>query len=137
MSTHRLGEFCKTYEKIQNLEGLVLEKDLELAKQKKFFENLETTRQIELNNIKKSAELAFHNLKQKNQAKTSDDNEGLIEKTSPSIKNMKLIIKELIIQDSNLRKDIYKLITTEAKVIKRVLNEMHLKVENFHSDFEK
>jgi hypothetical protein len=50
---------------------------------------------------------------------------------------MKLIIKELIIQDSNLRKDIYKLITTEAKVIKRVLNEMHLKVENFHSDFEK
>ena len=137
MSTHRLGEFCKTYEKIQNLEGLVLEKDLELAKQKNFFENLETTRQIELNNIKKSAELAFHNLKQKNQAKTSDDNEGPIEKTSPSIKNMKLIIKELIIQDSNLRKDIYKLITTEAKVIKRVLNEMHLKVENFHSDFEK
>jgi hypothetical protein len=69
MSTHRLGEFCKTYEKIQNLEGLVLEKDLELAKQKNFFENLETTRQIELNNIKKSAELAFHNLKQKTKPK--------------------------------------------------------------------
>ena len=138
MSTYRLGVFCNTYEKIQELEEMVAKKSNECISLKKHYENLELSRQLEFISLKKSTELIFSNLKHKENEETYEEPEENEKKNKiPGIRNLKLLIKELVLQESTLRKNIYLLIDKEGKTIKLLLPEMYQKVDNFRSDFEK
>lgn len=141
MSTHRLDLFCKTFEKIQEIEETLEKKQEELEMTKKKYENLEVSRQLEFISLKKSVETIFAEGKAQTKLEKVESDEEIEEnspeKSLPFAKNLKLIIRELVLQDHRLRKDIYGLIDKEADMIKATLLKMDLKCENFHADFEK
>lgn len=134
MSTYRVGVFCNTYEKIQELEETLIKKDQQIETLKKSYQNLEITQEIELNSLKKSTELILSNLKK---PETNDQETKTTPKSSLILKNLKLILKDLLLQDHKLLKEIYQLINTEGNVLQICLLEIDKKSENLHSDFEK
>ena len=140
MSTYRLGVFCNTYEKIEEAEEALQSKENELRDLKKYYEESEVSRQLEFISLKKSTEVIFANAKRQNQIEVNDHEEDETTptaKTLPITRNLKLIIRELVLQDNKLRRDIYALIDREGDLIRQMLEEMDHKADNFRCDFEK
>lgn len=133
MSTCRFKDFCKTYDKIQSLEEKLTDKDSEIVKIRKNYEDCDLARQLELESLKKSTQLLLSSIT-KNEDKPQNCHKAQKDFVK---KNLKMLVRCLVVQERNLRNGLYKMIENEAGKISDVMKNMDEKVSGFRADFEK
>lgn len=132
MTTSRMTSLSEYLTKIQDLESELQTKSNILALNKKKLNDLELSKQLEIEALKKSAQLAFTNLSTKDAPQDST-----LKKTENKAKDLKLIIKQLLLSESQLQKHIKELIQSESFSIKSSISQVDNKAEVLRADFER
>lgn len=133
MSSIRVKDFYETYEKIQALEDVIEKKDKEMMGMKKMYEDFDIGRQLELESLKKSTQIFLGDAKNPKEAKIPFENH----QTNLPKKNLKALVRDLVLQEALLRQGLYKIIDNETGKIGKVLRNMEDKVSGFRAEFEK
>ena len=132
MTSSRLTTLYDYLTKIQDLESDLQRKSSTIESNKKKILDLELSKQLEIESLKKSAQLAFTALPAKDSPPVPT--QDLLEF---KLKNLKSIIKQLLLSDIHLQKHLRSLIESESELIKSSIFQVDSKAEEFRADFER
>lgn len=132
MTSSRTNLLSEYLTKIQDLESDLQIKSMSLASNKKKLSDLELSKQLEIEALKKSAQLAFTNLSSKDPPE-----DAISKKPENKAKDLKLIIKQLLLSETQLQLHIKELIQSEAHCIKSSISQVDNKAEVLKADFER
>lgn len=133
ITLQKMEDFSDNFRTINDLEEKLNKKEMILANQKKINQDLEITKQLEIETLKKSVKLAFEKIYQKE----GDYSEKNNEKLQFKCKNLTQILKELLYCDSVLQRTLKGIIEREAYVIDDCVKAFEYKAEGFRAEFEK